>query len=97
MQADLVGFSLAYADPADASGLTIHAAYVPLAHKTGSEDLFSDGVKLAPDQIPMDDALALLKGLLEDPSVLKVAQNLKYDYLLMKRYGIITRGLTTPC
>lgn len=92
MQADLVGFSLAYADPADASGLTIHAAYVPLAHKTGSEDLFSDGVKLAPDQIPMDDALALLKGLLEDPSVLKVAQNLKYDYLLMKRYGIITRG-----
>ncbi|MGV8939239.1 MAG: DNA polymerase I [Allorhizobium sp.] len=90
MQADLVGFSLAYAT--DADSLNINAAYVPLAHKTGSEDLFSDGVKLAPGQMAMDEALSSLKLLLEDPSVLKVAQNLKYDYLLMKRYGIITQG-----
>ena len=90
MQAELVGFSLAYAT--DPAGLDIHAAYVPLAHKTGSEDLFSDGVKLAPGQMPMEEALASLKRLLEDPSVLKVAQNLKYDYLLMKRYGIVTQG-----
>ena len=93
MQAELVGFSLAYADNAvDPSGLKIRAAYVPLAHKTGSEDLFSDGIQLAPEQMPMDVALASLKGLLEDSSVLKVAQNLKYDYLLMKRYGIVTQG-----
>jgi DNA polymerase-1 len=40
----------------------------------------------------MDAALAALKGLLEDPSILKVAQNLKYDYLLMKRHGIVIKG-----
>ena len=49
---------------------------------------FSDGVKLAPDQIPAAAALERLKDLLEDPSVLKIAQNLKYDYLVMKRHGV---------
>ena len=90
MQAQLVGFSLAIADNGkDASGANIIAAYVPMSHKTGSGgDLFSDGIKLAPDQIPFDDALERLKLLLEDPSILKVAQNLKYDYLLVKRLGI---------
>lgn len=90
MQAQLVGFSLAIADnAADASGANIIAAYVPMGHKTGSGgDLFSDGIKLAPDQIPFNDALDRLKLLLEDASILKVAQNLKYDYLLVKRLGI---------
>ncbi len=40
----------------------------------------------------MREALSRLKALLEDPSVLKVAQNLKYDYLLMKRHGITVQG-----
>ncbi|XUY28331.1 DNA polymerase I [Agrobacterium sp. rho-8.1] len=94
MQAELVGFSLAVADNGkDASGLDIRAAYVPLNHKTGSGgDLFSDGIKLAPDQIAFDEALVRLKSLLEDPSVLKVAQNLKYDYLLVKRLGIVMQS-----
>lgn len=93
MQAEFVGFSLAIADNTRAPGSTdIRAAYVPLGHRTGGEDLFSDGLKLAEGQIPMQEALAALKGLLEDPSILKVAQNLKYDYLLMKRYGIVIQG-----
>ncbi|MCM2439376.1 DNA polymerase I [Agrobacterium vitis] len=93
MQADLVGVSLALQDNAASPGAaTIRAAYVPLGHKTGRDDLFSDGLKLADNQIPMSEALAALKGLLEDPSVLKVAQNLKYDYLVMKRHGIVIRG-----
>ncbi|MCF1474252.1 MULTISPECIES: DNA polymerase I [Rhizobium/Agrobacterium group] len=93
MQADLVGVSLALQDNAASPGAaTIRAAYVPLGHKTGRDDLFSDGLKLAENQIPMDAALAALKGLLEDASVLKVAQNLKYDYLVMKRHGIVIRG-----
>lgn len=94
MQAELVGFSLALADNnKDGSGTTIRAAYVPLTHKTGSGgDLFSDGIKLSEGQIPFRDALERLKRLLEDPSVLKVAQNLKYDYLLMKRHGVVIDG-----
>lgn len=45
------------------------AAYVPVAHD------YLD----APDQIPRDRVLELLKPLLEDDKVLKVGQNLKYD------------------
>lgn len=94
MNAELVGFSLAIADNSkNASGSDIIAAYVPLTHKTGSGgDLFSDGIKLAPDQIPYDLAISRLKALLEDPAVLKVAQNLKYDYLLVKRLGIVMQS-----
>lgn len=93
MLAELVGFSLAITDNGQQPGSTdIRAAYVPLGHKTGRDDLFSDGLKLAEGQMPMQAALAALKGLLEDPSILKVAQNLKYDYLLMKRHGIVIKG-----
>jgi DNA polymerase I len=93
MLADLVGVSLAIQDNSRSPGsVAIRAAYVPLAHKTGRDDLFSDGVKLTEGQIPMAEALAVLKGMLEDPAVLKVAQNLKYDYLVMKRHGIVLQG-----
>ena len=91
MQAELVGFSLAIADNTnDPAGLKIRAAYVPLTHKTGVGDLLGGG--MAENQIPARDALARLKPLLEDPSVLKVAQNLKFDYLLMKRHGVTVQG-----
>ncbi len=91
MQAELVGFSLALADNSKSpTGVSIRAAYVPIGHKTGVGDLLGGG--LAENQIPMRDALPRLKALLEDESVLKVAQNLKYDYLLMKRYGVETKN-----
>ncbi|NML75321.1 DNA polymerase I [Rhizobium sp. S-51] len=91
MLADLVGFSLAIADNALQPGSPeIRAAYVPLTHKTGVGDLLGGG--MADGQIPMAEALAVLKDMLEDPSILKVAQNLKYDYLLMKRYGVAIKG-----
>lgn len=87
MQAELVGVSLAIQDNVLSPGSTdIRAAYIPLTHKTGIGDLLGGGH--AEGQIPMKEALAALKGLLEDPSVLKVAQNLKYDYLVMKRHGV---------
>ncbi|SIP90630.1 DNA polymerase I [Rhizobium sp. RU33A] len=87
MQAELVGVSLAIQDNVLSPGSTdIRAAYIPLTHKTGVGDLLGGGH--AEGQIPMKDALAALKSLLEDPSVLKVAQNLKYDYLVMKRHGV---------
>ncbi|MEM9633045.1 MAG: DNA polymerase I [Pseudomonadota bacterium] len=79
MQADLVGLSLS-TEPG-------RACYVPLAHVDGEGDLLGGG-GLLPDQIPLKDALAVLKPMLEDRSVLKIAQNLKYDWLVMTRYGI---------
>jgi len=78
MQAELAGFSLCHA-PGE-------AAYVPLNHKSGNGDLLGGG--LVENQIPEDEALSRLKGLLEDPSILVVGQNLKYDWLVMRRYGI---------
>lgn len=93
MQAELVGVSLAIQDNLKTPASTaIRAAYLPLAHKSGADDLFGDGIKLVDGQVPMEEALALLKDLLEDTSVLKVAQNLKYDYLVMKRHGIVMAG-----
>ncbi len=92
MQADIVGFSLALADDSDdPTGGRIRAAYVPLSHKSGAGDLLGGG--LVEGQIPLDAALARIKGMLEDPSILKIGQNLKYDYLLMRRYGIDIRSL----
>lgn len=91
MRADLVGFSLAVADYAnDPSGSRIRAAYVPLAHKSGFSDLLGGGP--VDSQVPVREALSRLKELLEDPSVLKVGQNLKYGYLVMKRHGIAMRS-----
>ncbi len=91
MQAEIVGFSLAIADNRDdPTGASIRAAYVPINHRTGVGDLLGGG--LAENQIPLRDALSRLKELLEDASILKIAQNLKYDYLLMKRYGIETKS-----
>jgi DNA polymerase I len=79
MQADLVGLSL--------SSRPGKACYVPLAHVDGEGDLLGGG-GLLPDQIPLDDALKALKPMLEDRGVLKIAQNLKYDWLVMIRHGI---------
>ncbi|HRK20020.1 MAG TPA: DNA polymerase I, partial [Hyphomicrobiaceae bacterium] len=79
MRADLVGVSIAIA-PGD-------ACYVPLGHTTGTGDLFGGGGRVE-GQIAVRDALALLKPLLEDPHVLKIGQNLKYDALVLARHKI---------
>ncbi len=74
MQADLCGISLAVGPN--------QACYVPLGH--GGSDMFAE----KPLQIPIDDALARLKPLLESDAVLKVGQNIKYDLNVMARHGI---------
>ena len=88
MQAKLVGVSLSI-EPG-------RACYIPLGHvnplEQGALDLDQGGggndADGLVDQIPLADALARLRPLLEDPSVLKVGQNLKYDALLLSRYDI---------
>ncbi len=79
MQAELVGVSLS-TEPGK-------ACYVPLGHVDGEGDLLGGG-GLVEGQIPLKDALEVLKPMLEDHSVLKIAQNLKYDWLVMTRYGV---------
>lgn len=92
MLAELVGFSLAIADNAKSpDGADIRAAYVPLGHKDGVGDLLGGGGLIA-GQIPIRTALDLIKPLMQDPAVLKVAQNMKYDWLVMKRHGVVIDG-----
>jgi len=81
-RAELVGVSLAL-EP----GL---ACYVPLAHRANAEglDLGDDKKDADLRQIPMKAALTLLKPLLEDPSVLKIGHNIKYDTLVFQSYDI---------
>ncbi len=79
MQADLVGISLSV----DAG----KAAYIPVGHTTGGGDLFG-ATALAPDQLPLDEVLAALKPILEDPAILKIGQNMKYDWKIFARLGL---------
>jgi DNA polymerase-1 len=88
MQAELVGFSLALPETAPDTGeLKVKACYAPLAHSNGAGDLLGGGGAQA-GQMPMQEALSELKALLEDPAVLKIGQNLKYDMLVMAQHGI---------
>jgi DNA polymerase-1 len=62
------------------------ACYIPLAHEAGEGLALEAAADLA--QIPLAEAIARLKPLLEDPQVLKVAQNAKYDLAVLSRYGV---------
>ncbi len=79
MVAELVGFSMAIA-PGE-------ACYVPLSHRASSES-FDFGSHDGIVQVPIAEALALLKPLLEEPSILKIGQNIKYDLNVLAQHGI---------
>jgi DNA polymerase I len=64
-------------------GFDTEACYVPLAH--GGTDLLAE----KPEQIPLDAALARIKPLLADESVLKIGQNLKYDMSVLRQHGLV--------
>lgn len=59
------------------------AAYLPVAHD------YLD----APAQLDRNSVLERLKPLLEDPTLLKVGQNLKYDRGVLKNYDIELQGI----
>ena len=79
MRAELVGISLAV----DAG----RACYIPIGHKQGGGDLFG-GSDLVPGQLDLGAVLAVLKPLLEDPAILKIGQNMKYDWKIFAREGV---------
>jgi DNA polymerase-1 len=79
MQAELVGISLAVK-----AG---QACYIPISHRQGGGDLFGSS-DLVAGQIPLEQVLAALKPVLEDASILKIGQNMKYDWKIFARHGI---------
>ena len=80
MRVDLVGISLCVE-----AG---EACYIPLIHKeAGGDDLFGSD-DLAEGQMAVDEVLDALRPLLEDPAVMKIGQNMKYDAKILARYGV---------
>ena len=81
--AEMVGVSMALAPG--------RACYVPLRHggavveADGQRGLALDAPPATYDQIGFDDAIAVLKPLFEDASVLKIGHNLKYDSHVLMR------------
>ena len=59
------------------------AFYIPLAHRYLG----------APKQLRMDYVLPFLKSILEDERIKKIGQNVKYDYVVLRRYGIELSGI----
>ncbi len=77
MQAELAGISLSV-EPG-------RACYIPVGHRA------ADGLDFAGSdltQLPMSDVIERLKPLLQDPGIMKIGQNLKYDALILSRNGI---------
>jgi DNA polymerase-1 len=85
LRARIVGVSLATAPG--------RACYIPLRHeapgngKGTTPDMLTEAAPPAPAQLAPEIALAALKPLLEDPSVLKVLHNAKYDLEVLCRAG----------
>ena len=73
MVADLVGISL--------SCKAGEAFYIPISHKRESDVLVKKQLKLK-------DVLSVIKPYLEDSSIKKIGQNIKYDYRIFLKYGI---------
>ncbi len=87
MRATLCGISLSVTPG--------HACYVPVGHTTGGTqgtlDLSGEGggiCELIPGQIPVAEAMAILKPMLEDPGILKIGHNIKYDMQVFASHGV---------
>lgn len=59
------------------------AFYLPLGHDYAG----------APPQLPKQKALELLRPVLTDPRVRKIGQNIKYDYIVLRREGVLLEGI----
>jgi len=58
------------------------AVYVPVGH-----DYLG-----APKQLPLSEVLDRLKGIIEDQNIEKIGQNIKYEWIILRRYGLAYEG-----
>ncbi len=77
MQAEIVGISLSIKND---SGV-----YIPVIHKDKNEIYFGEN--------ELACLIPLIKPVLENPTILKSGQNIKYDALILKRFGIEVKGI----
>ena len=77
MVAEIVGFSFSVKKDT--------GVYVPIRFKDKKDNLFGDD--------DLQTAVDILKPILENSNIPKTGQNIKYDALIMKRYGINLDGI----
>ncbi|MAH78736.1 MAG: DNA polymerase I [Rickettsiales bacterium TMED254] len=77
MEAKIVGFSMSIENS--------QACYIPLAHKSKNDEKIK--------QISVKEFLEYVKPILEDDSILKVGQNIKYDLIILRNIGINVRNI----
>ncbi|MBU8848844.1 MAG: DNA polymerase I, partial [Desulfobacterales bacterium] len=58
--------------------------YIPIGH-TFPDDL---------EQPPKEEILRIFKPVLENPDIKKVGQNIKYDYIVLSKFGIVMQGIS---
>ena len=83
-KADLCGISLCYAPG--------QACYIPVGHSKCGDLLAATNPQM-PEQLPKAKVIEILKPLMEDLSVSKVAHNMKYDWQMLAKEGV----RTVPC
>ena len=84
-RASLIGFSLSLEHGT--------AWYVPVGHMAPGTPVHGDLLShetsgASPAQIPLQQALDIMRPLLTDPGVLKIGHNIKHDLIIFRRYGI---------
>lgn len=89
-EAEIVGFSFSLREH--------EAFYIPVGHCTAAgkgEGLFASHAlaELLPGQLSLAATLAALKPLLQDPARKVIGQNIKYDYQVLRRYGVTIAGV----
>ena len=72
IDAEIVGFSLSLGDS--------NACYIPLKHQSTEDKVIK--------QINLNDFISMIKPIMEDQSILKIGQNIKYDLIILKKLGI---------
>lgn len=92
MTAELVGICLAVEPPT--------GYYIPVGHlasevqsDSGQMALFASARALAEGQLPLQTVLDALRPPMTNPDIPKIAHNAKYDYAILKRYGLEVKPL----
>jgi DNA polymerase-1 len=73
------------------------ARYLPFASEPApSSDLFGQPeITASAPGLGVDDALALLRPVFEDPAIAKIGHDLKFDAIVLGRHGVALAGLAT--
>jgi DNA polymerase-1 len=64
------------------------AAYIPVGHTSAQADLLGERVGSDIPQLAVTKVLEILKPVLIDPAIIKIAHNAKYDWQIFAKLGI---------